>query len=89
MIARDNLINVHLPEDGFGDYPHTAVAQGGAEPAGRCVRAFLRGILFSINEMTAGAKGQGHDGEGGAGNSTAGEGAGVGDDEVRRVPNLL
>lgn len=54
-----------------------------------CVRAFLRGILFSISEMTAGAKGQGHDGEGGAGNSTAGEGASVGDDEVRRVPNLV
>lgn len=47
-------------------------------------------MLFSINEMTRQEqKGQGHDGEGGAGNSTAAEGAGVGNGEVRRVPNLV
>ncbi|WP_105441310.1 helix-turn-helix domain-containing protein [Neorhizobium sp. T25_13] len=34
MIARENLTNVHLPEDEVGDYPFTAVAQGGTEPAG-------------------------------------------------------
>ncbi|RWN36945.1 helix-turn-helix transcriptional regulator [Mesorhizobium sp.] len=50
MIARDNLINVHLPEDGFGDYPHTAVAQGGAEPAGRtyAFHTHHRAQLFQI-----------------------------------------
>lgn len=35
MIARDNLINAHLPEDEVGDYSFTAVGQGGAEPAGK------------------------------------------------------
>ncbi|MBB4577418.1 helix-turn-helix transcriptional regulator [Rhizobium lentis] len=50
MIARDNLTNVHLPEDGFGDYPHTAVAQGGAEPAGRTYsfHTHHRAQLFQI-----------------------------------------
>lgn len=50
MIARDNLINVHLPEDGSGDYPHTAVAQGGVEPAGQtyAFHAHHRAQLFQI-----------------------------------------
>ncbi|MBB2791706.1 UNVERIFIED_ORG: hypothetical protein GGD58_000550 [Rhizobium pisi] len=50
MIARDNLTNVHLPEDEFGDYPHTAVAQGGAEPAGRTYsfHTHHRAQLFQI-----------------------------------------
>lgn len=50
MIARDNLINVHLPEDEVGDYPSTAVGQGGAEPAGRtyAYHTHHRAQLFQI-----------------------------------------
>ncbi|MDW9580456.1 helix-turn-helix domain-containing protein [Sinorhizobium meliloti] len=50
MIARDNLINAHLPEDEVGDYSFTAVGQGGAEPAGKtyAYHAHHRAQLFQI-----------------------------------------
>ncbi len=50
MIARDNLINVNLPEDAVGDYPFTAVGQGGSEPAGQTFtfHTHHRAQLFQI-----------------------------------------
>ncbi|MCK8779910.1 helix-turn-helix transcriptional regulator [Rhizobium sp. NTR19] len=50
MIAADNLINVHLPEDAVGDYRFTAVGQGGSEPAGQTYtfHTHHRAQLFQI-----------------------------------------